>query len=82
MSFSINNGRPSGTSSTSQGVLHYTCNAPSVTILEMIGISMLGQQFGLEPREVLLIPDNLFRKYGLPKDTIGAEQLLTRLSRK
>lgn len=82
MSFSIKNGRPSGTSQTREGVLHYTCNAPSMEILRMMGIGVLGQQFGLEPREVLLIPDDLFKEHRLHKDTIGAEQLLTRLSRR
>lgn len=48
----------------------------------MMGIGVLGQQFGLEPREVLLIPDDLFKEHRLHKDTIGAEQLLTRLSRR
>lgn len=82
MSFSIVKGRPVGTQETEQGVVHYTCNPPNPNILEQLGIMTLGTRFGIDPREVLLIPDELFEVNGLAKDTIGAETLLSRLGRR
>lgn len=82
MTFSVVKGRPLGTQETDRGVVHYTCNPPNPEILGQLGISMLGARFGIDPREVLLIPDELFKSSGLAKDTIGAETLLSRLSRR
>lgn len=82
MEFGIKKGRPAGTQETDQGVIHYTCNPPNQEILESLGVALLGGRFGVDPREVLLIPDPLFEQFGLAKDTIGAETLLTRLGRR
>jgi hypothetical protein len=82
MSFFIKKGRPEGTQETDQGVIHYTCNPPNVDVLNTLGVLLLGDRFGVDPREVLLIPDSLFDEHGLARDTIGAETLLARVSRK
>jgi|GEM_PF-2784262 len=80
MPFRFVNGRPDGTQATDQGVVHYTCNAPSPEQLGASGIVQLGEKFGVGNREVLLIPDSLFVDRGLPKDTIGAEIVLRNLT--
>ncbi len=82
MVFSVVKGRPVGTQETDLGVIHYTCNPPNLKILAQLGILTLGTKFGVDPREVLLIPDELFQSHGLAKDTIGAETLLSRLGRR
>lgn len=82
--FRINkNGRPEGTSRTDQGVIHYTCNAPNEEILIKMGISSIGENFGVDGKEVLLIPDKLFEEMGVKNmGTVEAENLLRNLSRK
>lgn len=72
-------GRPEGTSEVRGGwVIHYTCNAPNLPVLDQVGIRPVGTAFGVGPREVLLIPRKLFGE----KEVIGeveAENLLRRL---
>ena len=77
------NGRPEGTSETNQGIIHYTCNAPKQEVLDELGITLMGDKFGIDPREVLLIPNQLFEKMGIEegkRGTVEAENLLRDLS--
>ena len=77
------NGRPEGTSETDQGVIHYTCNSPKQEVLDELGIITIGDRFGIDPREVLLIPDKFFEEKGIKKvGTVEAENLLRQLSKK
>lgn len=70
------NGRPEGTEELKEGVIHYTCNAPSDEALERAGITQLGSRFDVADNEVVLIPHEQFDSRGLPKDTVEAEQVL------
>ena len=79
------NGRPEGTSETDKGVIHYTCNSPNLEILDKMGIIPIGDRFGIDPKEVLLIPDELFEKKGIKegkRGTVEAENLLRKLGEK
>jgi len=79
------NGRPEGTSETDQGVIHYTCNSPKQEVLDKLEIVTMGDRFGIDPREVLLIPDKLFEKMGIKegeRKTVEVENLLRDLSQK
>lgn len=79
------NGRPEGTSETDKGVIHYTCNSPKKEVLDKSGIVTVGDKFGIDPKEVLLIPDELFEKMGIKEGnrrTVEAENLLRKLSEK
>ena len=70
-------GRPCGTQLLADGlVIHYTCNSPGNETLKRVGILPIGSRFGVEPREVLLIPQNMFS--GLI-GTVEAENLLRNL---
>ena len=64
-------------------VLHYTCNAPTQEVLDKHGIGAKGEAYGADPREMLLIPGRVYKKYGIPKRqadvAIQTESLLTRL---
>ena len=86
MGFRIgSNGRPEGTSETDKGVIHYTCNSPKQEVLSELGIITMGDRFGIDPKEVLLIPDELFEKKGIKegnRGTVEAENLLRQLSKK
>ena len=73
-------GRPEGTEVTQQGVVHYTCNAPEKSILEKLGIAAIGRLFGVEDREVLLIPESKLKKQGT--DTASVEAYLAQQGRK
>jgi len=45
----------------------------------------MGDRFGIDPKEVLLIPDELFEKKGIKegnRGTVEAENLLRQLSKK
>lgn len=74
-------GRPEGTSETDQGILHYTCNAPSDEVLEASGVKAIGKIFGVGGREVVLIPKEEFEKRGIKPGTIEAENLLRDMGR-
>jgi len=79
------NGRPEGTSETDQGVIHYTCNSPKQEVLDELGIVTMGDRFGIDAKEVLLIPDELFEELGIKEGnrrTVEAENLLRKLSEK
>ena len=82
MTFNINNeGRPQGTQLTEDGLIaHYTCNAPSEDILTKYGIKPVGKAFGVEPREVLVIPVGLMKDKGNPDNTIDVENMLRNLT--
>ena len=86
MGFRIgSNGRPEGTSETDKGVIHYTCNSPNLEVLDKMGIIPIGDRFGIDPKEVLLIPDELFGKMGIKegkRGTVEAENLLRKLGEK
>lgn len=65
-------------------VFHYTCNPPSYEILAKHGIKAIGHEFGCsDPREILLIPRKVYKKYGyLVRDfdiKIISENLLRKL---
>lgn len=79
------NGRPEGTSETDKGfIIHYTCNSPEQKVLDELGIITIGDRFGIDPREVLLIPDEIFEKKGIKegnRGTVEAENLLRQLSK-
>jgi len=71
---------------TTQGVVHYTCNAPSMEVLEKYGIKAIGDAFGIEKRGILIIPEKVYEKYGLEvkgvdRDALNirTENLLARL---
>ncbi|OGC93232.1 hypothetical protein A2899_00255 [Candidatus Amesbacteria bacterium RIFCSPLOWO2_01_FULL_49_25] len=73
-------GRPQGTSRTESGVIHYTCNAPDENVLIRYGIKPMGRRFGVDEREVLLIPEGLFKKMGIEEvGEVEAEVLLRKL---
>lgn len=80
------NGRPEGTSETDKKVvIHYTCNSPNLEVLDKMGIIPIGDSFGIDSREVLLIPDELFEEKGIKegnRGTVEAENLLRQLSKK
>ncbi len=82
MTFSINKeGRPQGTQLTAEGLIaHYTCNAPPENILRENGIKSVGKAFGVEPREVLIIPEKLMEGRGNPNNTIDVENMLRNLT--
>jgi hypothetical protein len=56
---------------SSRQVFHYTCNPPDQKILDRYRIKAIGDQFGCkDPREVLLIPERVYKSHGLPvRDT-------------
>ncbi|HLC77994.1 MAG TPA: hypothetical protein VJH92_02625 [Candidatus Nanoarchaeia archaeon] len=67
-------------------VIHYTCNAPSMSILSRHGVMCVGNDYGCrDSREVVIIPSNLARKYGIiyPFEDnvarINAEKIMRRL---
>jgi hypothetical protein len=67
-------------------VWHYTCNAPSDEILERKGITAIGHEHETAPREVLLIPLELYAEHGVVVSKnnqnvliIQSEGLLTKL---
>ena len=66
-------------------IYHYTCNASSKEILDSYGISAVGDIYGRDPREVLIIPPNVFEEQGIPISQdesvliINAENLSRRL---
>lgn len=67
-------------------VRHYTCNPPSSTYLNSLGITQMGIELGCEdPREVLLIPKSVYQERGFHvKDTdigIISESLMRNLTR-
>ncbi|MDD3002630.1 MAG: hypothetical protein PHS06_02045 [Candidatus Shapirobacteria bacterium] len=78
------NGRPEGTSETDKKVvIHYTCNSPTLEVLNKMGIIPIGDSFGIDSREVLLIPNFLFDEIGIKegrRGTVEAENLLRKLS--
>ena len=80
MSFSIDrdSGRPGGTVLTDKGIVHYTCNAPDNEVLRRHGIVPIGSFFRIEPREVLLIPENCAGQR-IEADTLFVENFLRRL---
>jgi len=58
--------RPRGTSEVgSSWVIHYTCNAPSLTALKDNGIIPIGETYGVKDREVVLIPKGMFTDLGV-----------------
>lgn len=74
-------------------VFHYTCNPPSLKILQKYGIESIGKNLGCrDDREVLLIPAEAYVRFGLAKNieglrgieslTIASEQLLKRMENK
>lgn len=79
MAFRVENGRPVGTQEVYEGVIHYTCNPPDMETLTANGITCFGDMFDVDPREVLLIPYQLFQDTGLKTDTVSVETLLVRL---
>ena len=76
------------TGRTSQGVLHYTCNPPSMETLNQCNIQCLGTDYGCDDsREVVLIPYEVFTSQGIPIGEgsvlkINAERLLRNLEKK
>jgi len=67
-------------------VWHYTCNSPSLKILNKYGIDPIGNKYNCHDyREVLLIPLKVYHKLGLvPTNdmnvlTIQSESLLKKL---
>lgn len=80
MPFGLFKGRPQGTEEVAGGdVVHYTCNAGSSEELQERGIKAVGNRFGVNDREVVVIPARLFEETGYQKDTIGSEGLLASL---
>ncbi|MCX8194243.1 MAG: hypothetical protein N3G19_02680 [Candidatus Pacearchaeota archaeon] len=45
-------------------ILHYSCNAPKEEILDHYKIIPVGEQYGRQSREMLLIPKKLLEKKG------------------
>ena len=79
MSFGIDikSGRPFGTETTQEGkVLHYTCNAPDVSKLNEYGIKAVGDRFGVQPREVLVLDSSYING---EVNTISVENFLAHL---
>ncbi len=57
-------------SSASQKIVHYTCNAPPMEILNKHKIKCSGRDFGCQDeREILLIPTSIYLKFGFRKLT-------------
>ena len=46
-------------------VFHYTCNAPKQKTLEKLGIEAVGDEYGANKKEVLIIPVKLYERFGL-----------------
>jgi len=65
------------------GIMHYTCNPPSLEVLLEKGIKPMGASYELDPRELLYIPHDLYRSKGLSVREsdikIVSEQLLRML---
>lgn len=58
-----------GVDSNGNGI-HYTCNAPSQEVLKRHGIISLGENYGCSnSREVLQIPADLCKRYGIDPKT-------------
>lgn len=48
--------------------IHYTCNSPSIEVLNKNSILLRGNYFGCkDPREVLQIPFRIYKKHGFVK---------------
>ena len=48
------------------GIFHYTCNPPEQRILDRYKIECIGNELGCrDNREVLLIPEKVFKKFGI-----------------
>ena len=64
-------------------VWHYTCNSPNLEILNKYDIDAIGEDYGCDPREILLIPKSVYGEFGLlvrEEDiTVLRERLLTKL---
>ncbi len=64
-------------------IWHYTCNSPSTEVLKKYDIEAIGEKYQCDPREILLIPKQLYENRGIPirkEDiTIQSENLLTKL---
>jgi hypothetical protein len=65
-------------------VFHYTCNPPSKSILDKYKIQQIGGDYGCrDPREVLMIPINVYKKFNIPVSPadikITSEQLLRKM---
>ena len=67
-------------------ILHYTCNAPEQNVLDKYEIISVGKEYGCkDPREVLKIPLNVYKKKGfeniLNKDVLklNLEKLIRKL---
>jgi len=56
--------RFNGTVITDGGVVHYTCNSPDLDILGKYGIQPVGDRFGMDEREVVIIPKEMFDAQG------------------
>lgn len=78
----------SGLISSTQEVFHYTCNPPAHAILDKYAIRAIGNAFGCrDPREVLMIPVDVYNKNNIPTENISnwtlvSEQLLRKLGEK
>lgn len=62
-------------------VFHYTCNAPSIDTLATHGIQPIGDSFGADAREVLLIPSELYDRFGYKireSDLVATSETLLR----
>ncbi|MBU1245923.1 MAG: hypothetical protein KKH88_01865 [Nanoarchaeota archaeon] len=55
----------------SGAVFHYTCNAPSSDMLSRHGVQELGQDVDSDPRGLLLIPADVYTKFGLVLDPLN-----------
>jgi len=67
-------------------VFHYTCNPPSMEVLDRFNIKAIGDSLGcVDPREILVIPSEVYRNHGymVRRDDlqIVSEHLLRDLSR-
>lgn len=60
---------------TDGGVVYYTCNSPDVDTLARHGIKPVGDKFGMNEREVVVIPVSMFDAQG-NIGTIEAEKIL------
>jgi len=71
------------TKKTSRWYLHYTCQSVDKAKLEKSKIDMIGDTFGIEAREVLLVPENTLEKHWYkPKSEADAQSLIETLLRK
>ena len=71
------------TRKTSKWYLHYTCQSVDKWKLDKSKIDMVGDTFGIEAREVLLVPEKTLEKqWYKPKSDADAQALIEAMLRK